>query len=244
MYQSIILLLIIVLFSCSANSVDSVLIGLDRVQEFATLFNGKRIGIVTNHTAYNSENQYITDVFLSLTNTEISALFGPEHGIRGEEAAGKKIENKVDPKNQIPIYSLYGETKKPTSEMLASTDVLVFDIQDIGTRFYTYVYTMALAMEAAAESNIPFIVLDRPNPINGLTVEGNILDPKFSSFVGLYPIPVRHGMTVGELANMINKKGWLKNGIQADLTVIPLKNWQRDFWFDQTIRITTTAFQQ
>ena len=234
MQKTIMLVLLIIFLNYSCNSREPVIVGLDRVREFPSLFKGKQVGIITNHTAYNAGNQHITDAFLSMPDVQIVALFGPEHGIRGEEAAGRKIDDYIDPLNKIPIFSLYGKKRKPTSEMLSAVDVLVFDIQDIGSRFYTYIYTMALAMEAAAEKNIPFIVLDRPNPINGLEVEGNILEPEFSSFVGLYPIPVRHGMTVGELARMFNNKGWLKDGIQADLTVIPMKNWQRQMWFDQT----------
>ncbi|RMG27446.1 MAG: DUF1343 domain-containing protein, partial [Methanobacteriota archaeon] len=126
------------------------------------------------------------------------------------------------------------KTKKPTPEMLKHIDILVFDIQDIGTRYYTYISTMAYAMEAAAEQKIPFVVLDRPNPITGTKVEGNVLEKEFASFVGLFPIPVRHGMTVGELATMINQEGWLRNGIKANLTVIPMKYWQRKFWYDET----------
>ncbi len=234
MKRFIILFSSVILLSYSCNSNDPVIVGLDRVQEFSSLFDGKQIGIITNHTAYNNKDQHITDVFMSLPNIKIVALFGPEHGIRGKKAAGHKINDDVDPYSEIPIYSLYGKNRKPTPERLSSIDILVFDIQDIGSRFYTYIYTMALAMEAAAESNIPFIVLDRPNPINGIDVEGNILEPNFSSFVGLYPIPVRHGMTVGELAQMFNQEGWLKDGIKADLKVIPIKNWQRHLWYDQT----------
>ncbi len=216
------------------KSSNVVLTGLDRVAEYQNLFQGKRIGIVTNHTAFNRQGQYITDVLGNIPRATITALFGPEHGIKGSAEAGAKVASGVDPIKGVPIYSLYGKTKKPTPEMLQNVDVLVFDIQDIGARFYTYIYTMALAMEAAAEQGIPFVVLDRPNPINGVAVEGNILEPQFRSFVGLYPLPVRHGMTVGELARMINEEGWLANGVKAELTVIPLKGWRRSMWFDQT----------
>jgi uncharacterized protein YbbC (DUF1343 family) len=132
------------------------------------------------------------------------------------------------------VYSLYGPTQKPTPQMLADVDVLVFDIQDIGARFYTYIWTMALAMEAAAEAKKPFIVLDRPNPITGTRVQGPCLDPAFASLMGLYPIPVVHGLTVGELARMFNEEGWLAGGIKADLTVVRMEGWRRDMWFDQT----------
>ena len=211
-----------------------VLTGLDRVSEFAEMFQNKRLGIITNHTAYTRDGRYITEVFQNIPGARIVALFGPEHGIRGSAAAGEKVASQVNPLEGIPIYSLYGKTRKPTPQMLKGIDVLVFDIQDIGARYYTYISTMGLAMEAAAEQGIPFVVLDRPNPINGVDVEGNCLDTTFRSFVGMYPIPERHGLTVGELARMINGEGWLKNGIRAQLTVIPMKNWKRRMWFDET----------
>lgn len=208
--------------------------GLDRITEYQELFAHKRVGIITNHTAYDSRGRHITDVFSEMPDVTISALFGPEHGIRGAAEAGAKVGSEFDPIKGVPVYSLYGATKKPTPDMLNNVDILVFDIQDIGARFYTYIYTMALAMEAAAGQGIPFLVLDRPNPINGIAVEGNILDTAYASFVGLYPLPVRHGMTVGELAQMFNGEGWLRNGVQADLTVIPMGNWHRQMWFDET----------
>jgi len=223
-----------VFLSITALSAQTVLTGLDQIEDYHSLFAGKRVGIITNHTAYNNAGKHITDIFLEMPQVRLTALFGPEHGIRGKADAGEKIDSITDPLSGIPIFSLYGKTRKPTANMLKNVDILVFDIQDIGSRFYTYIWTMALAMEAAAENNIPFIVLDRPNPLNGLQVEGNILEPAFSTFVGMYPIPVRHGMTVGELAQMFNGEGWMKNRIKADLTVIPIKNWQRNQWFDQT----------
>ncbi len=226
--------LLLLLFPPSAVKAQTVLTGLDQVEQYSTLFNGKRVGIITNHTAYNQAGKHITDIFLEMKNVQLTALFGPEHGIRGQADAGEKVDSQKDPLSGIPIYSLYGKTRKPTAEMLKNVDLLIFDIQDIGSRFYTYIWTMALAMEAAAEQGKTFVVLDRPNPLNGTSVEGNILEPAFSTFVGLYPIPVRHGMTVGELARMFNGEGWLKNGIKADLKIIPLKNWQRAMWYDQT----------
>jgi len=225
------ILLLIALWACDQNRVTT---GLDSVAEHAQLFTGKRVGIVTNHTAVNVNGEYITDIFLNMPGVTIAALFGPEHGIRGQIERGKKIGSTQDSVKNITIYSLYGDVRKPTPEMLKDVDVLVFDIQDVGARYYTHISTMAWAMEAAAEQGIPFVVLDRPNPINGIDVEGNVLDPAFATFVGLYPIPVRFGMTMGELATMFNSEGWLKNGIRADLSVIPLRNWQRDYYFDQT----------
>jgi uncharacterized protein YbbC (DUF1343 family) len=212
----------------------SVKTGLDNVSSYRHLFEGKRVGIITNHTAYNSRGQHIMDVFRSMDNVKVAAFFSPEHGILGLEEAGIHIESMTDPNYQAPVYSLYGKTRKPTREMLENVDVLIFDIQDIGARFYTYIYTMSLAMEAAAENGRRFVVLDRPNPINGLQVEGNILKPQFATFVGLYPVPVRHGMTAGELARMFNEQVWLKDGVKADLVVIPMKGWRRSMWYDRT----------
>ena len=169
-----------------------------------------------------------------MPGVEVTALFGPEHGIYGLAEAGVKVADEKDDRFGIPVYSLYGKTAKPTTEMLKDVDVLVFDIQDIGARFYTYIYTMAYAMEAAAENRKTFVVLDRPNPINGVTVQGNILEKDFATFVGLYPIPARHGMTVGELARMFNDQGWLKHGVKANLTVVPIQGWRRDMWYDRT----------
>lgn len=224
----------IVLSACSPSNRNRVRTGLDRIEEYRSLLDGKRIGIITNHTAVNTRGKHITDVFFSMDNVEVVALFGPEHGIRGDEAAGGDIPDEEHPTHNIPVYSLYGKTQKPTDAMLKNIDALVYDIQDIGARFYTYVSTMALAMEAAAENGIHFIVLDRPNPIGGRIVEGNLLAPEFASFVGMYPIPVRHGLTAGELATMFNAEGWLAGGVRAELTVIECRDWVRHRWFDET----------
>ena len=235
--KNIIVILIFILFGltkCQTLKQARTKTGLDRVNEFHALFAGKRLGIIANHTAYNSQGVFIVDVFRQMPGVRISALFGPEHGFRGSHSAGVKVEERNAFLDSIPIYSLYGKTLKPTPQMLKNVDLLVFDIQDIGARFYTYIWTMALAMESAAEQDIPFVVLDRPNPINGVQIEGAILDTAFSSFVGLYPIPVRHGMTVGELARLFNGEGWLKNNVKANLTVVPLEGWKRSQWFDQT----------
>jgi len=227
---TIILSLFVILSSCQG----SVQTGLDRVGTYQKVFQGKRLGIITNHTAYNSNGEYILDVFRSMTGVMVTALFSPEHGLWVKEQAGEKVNNQIDPAYNLPVYSLYGQTRKPTAEMLRDIDLLVFDIQDIGARFYTYIYTMSLAMEATAENSKGFVILDRPNPINGYNVQGNILEPGLASFVGLYPIPVRHGMTVGELAKMFIEQGWLDGGVKADLVVIPMKGWPRGMWYDQT----------
>ncbi|WP_456443757.1 exo-beta-N-acetylmuramidase NamZ family protein [Caldithrix abyssi] len=228
-----VLFIFLTLASCQGKSEQTVVIGLDRVTEYRYLFENKNLGIIANHTAFNSRGEFILNVFQNIPGAKIKALFGPEHGFRGNYAAGKKIDEH-SLLDSIPIYSLYGKDVKPTPEMLANIDVLIFDIQDIGARFYTYIWTMALAMEAAAEQNIPFVVLDRPNPINGKAIEGPLLDTAFASFVGLFSIPVRHGMTAGELATMFNGEGWLKNSVRAKLQIVPMKNWQRSMWYDQT----------
>jgi len=219
------------IWSLHCNSVKT---GLDNVLQYRQLFADQRIGIITNHTAYNSRGQYIVDVFRNIESVRVTALFTPEHGLDGIQQAGKTIDSRIDARYNLPVYSLYGKTRKPTSEMLKDVDVLVFDVQDIGARFYTYIWTMSLAMEAAAECGKGFIVLERPNPINGLKVEGNILEPHLASFVGMHPIAVRHGMTVGELATMFNGQGWLKNNIRANLVVVPMTGWRRHMWHDQT----------
>ncbi len=216
------------------GSATPVKTGLDNIGEHRQLFQGKRIGIITNHTAYNSDGRHIVDIFRNIDGLTITSLFSPEHSISGDEEEGKKINDGMYPAYGLPVYSLYGKNLKPTPEMLRNVDVLIFDIQDIGARFYTYIYTMSLAMEAAAEHQKLFVVLDRPNPVNGVQVEGNILKKEFTSFVGLYPIAVRHGMTVGELARMFNEQGWLANGVKADLVVIPMTGWRRRYWYDQT----------
>ncbi|MFJ7509492.1 exo-beta-N-acetylmuramidase NamZ domain-containing protein [Peribacillus simplex] len=192
--------------------------------------SGKKVGLITNPTGIDSKLTSIVDLLNDDPDINLTALFGPEHGVRGDAQAGASVEYYIDEKTGLPVYSLYGKTKKPTPEMLKDVEVLVFDIQDVGTRYYTYIYTMAYAMEAAKENDIPFIVLDRPNPQGGESVDGPVLEPEFSSFVGLYPIPLKHGMTVGELATLFNKE--FKIG--ADLRVIKMKGWKRDMDYDDT----------
>jgi uncharacterized protein YbbC (DUF1343 family) len=194
------------------------------------LIENKRVGLITNPSGVTSKLEYISDIFFNHPKINLVALFGPEHGIRGNEYGGDKVKDSIDEATQIPLFSLYGKTRKPSEEMMNLVDVLVFDIQDIGVRSYTYIYTMAKAMEACAEFNIPFIVLDRPNPLGGTHVEGNILDTTFSSFVGLYPLPYLHGMTIGELAKYFN----IECNINCDLTVIPMLNWEREMNFGNT----------
>ncbi len=205
-------------------------LGVDRLMENPEILKGKRVGLITNPTGINAERTSIVDLFDQSDDFELTALYGPEHGVRGDAQAGSTVSSYSDDVTGLPVYSLYGATKKPTPEMLQDVDVLVFDIQDVGTRYYTYIYTMAYAMEAAAENGIPFVVLDRPNPQGGLRVDGPVLDPDYSSFIGLYPIPLKHGMTVGELARLFNTE----YQIQADLEVVKMKGWKRSMMYENT----------
>ncbi|WP_430742696.1 exo-beta-N-acetylmuramidase NamZ family protein [Bacillus atrophaeus] len=200
------------------------------LSDYKKQLKGKKIGLITNPTGVNSSLKSSVDVLIQDPDIQLTTLYGPEHGVRGDAQAGDEVASYIDEKTGLPVYSLYGKTKKPTPEMLKNVDVLVFDIQDVGTRFYTYIYTMAYAMEAAKENGIPFIVLDRPNPQGGQQVEGPVLEPGYSSFVGLYPIPLKHGMTIGELALLFNKEF----KINADLTVVKMKRWKRKMNFEDT----------
>lgn len=193
------------------------------------LVAGKRVGLITNHTAIDRRLRNAVDLLHESDRVELAALFGPEHGVRGDAQAGAHVGATVDQRTGLPVYSLYGETQRPTAEMLDGLDALIFDIQDIGVRYATYISTMVYAMEAASAVGLTFAVLDRPNPITGSQIEGNLLDPNFASFVGVHPIPIRHGMTAGELALLIaTEHGW------AEPVVVAMRDWRRSQWFDQT----------
>lgn len=201
---------------------------------------GKRVGLITNPTGVDAKLKSTIDILFEAKDVRLAALFGPEHGVRGNFSAGDKIENAVDSATNLPMYSLYGRTRKPTAEMLKGIDALVYDIQDIGVRSYTYISTMGLAMEAAAENNIEFIVLDRPNPLGGVRVEGNLVEPGFESFVSQFPIPYVYGLTCGELAKLLNDEGMLK--AKCKLTVIPMKGWKRSMiWQDTGLQWVPTS---
>lgn len=191
---------------------------------------GKRIGLITNVAGVDSRGRNNIDLLAADKRYRLTALFAFEHGLRGDAPAGQPIESGTDAKTGLPVYSLYGEVREPTPEMLRDIDLLLYDVQDAGARPLTRVSTMALSMKAAAAKGIPFAVLDRPNPIGGTIVEGPVLDPKFASFVGMYPIPLRHGMTVGELARLYNARF----GINVTLYVVPVEGWRRDMTFDAT----------
>jgi uncharacterized protein YbbC (DUF1343 family) len=192
---------------------------------------GKRVGLITNHTGIDRARTPDIDLIARHPQLKLVALLAPEHGIRGNVEAGDRVADETDPTTGVPIYSLYtSEDRGPTPEMLRDVDVLVYDLQEVGGRTWTYVSTMALSMQAAARKGIPFVVLDRPNPIGGEIVEGALLDPRFRSFVGMYPIPARHGMTVGELATLFNRE----HGIGVELVVARVAGWRRSQWQDET----------
>jgi len=200
------------------------------LRNYLSILKGKRAGLLTNPSGVDRFLRSSADLFAARSEFKLTALFGPEHGIRGAIYAGEHIRDEKDIQTGIPVYSLYGKTLKPTAQMLQDVDIILVDIQDIGLRGYTYVYSMAKVMEAAAEYDKEVIVLDRPNPLGGVQVEGNLVDEGFYSFVGLYPIPYRHGMTIGELARYFNSEF----GINCKLTVIPILNWQREMLWPET----------
>jgi uncharacterized protein YbbC (DUF1343 family) len=216
----------------AAEVPPKVLNGIDvlRMQRFSPLA-GKRVGLITNHTGLAADGSSTIDLLFNSGVCRLVALFSPEHGIRGIQDS--KVSSGVDEKTGLPVHSLYGETQHPTAEMLRDMDALVFDIQDIGARFYTYSTTLAYCMEAAAKTRIPLFVLDRPNPLGGLRVEGPMLDADKTSFIGYMPLPVRHGMTVGELAQYFN----IENKIGADLRVIEMSGWRRSNYLDDTCQV-------
>jgi uncharacterized protein YbbC (DUF1343 family) len=226
------------------------------LEERLDLVRGRRVGLITNPTGVDRQLNSIVDRFRSIAGVNLVALYGPEHGVRGNAQAGEYVPFYFDKQFQLPVFSLYGQSQKPPADMLTNIDeymrsydtqhigktverdmlqsveMMVFDLQDVGTRIYTYVATMAYAMQAAAEARVPFVVLDRPNPINGVIMEGPILEfPEHSSFIGLYPVPLRHGMTAGELAMLFNERFLPR---KVDLTVVPMSDWRRASWFDET----------
>ena len=204
-----------------------------QMDDYLTLLQGRRVGVVGNQTSIVGE-RHLVDTLLSL-GIDIRKIYTPEHGFRGTADAGAKVNSGKDEKTGIPIVSLYGKNKKPTPEMLQGIDIILFDLQDVGVRFYTYISTMSYVMEAAAENGIPVVVLDRPNP-NGFYVDGPVLKPENHSFVGMHQVPVVYGMTIGEYALMVNGEGWLKNGIDCDLTVIPIKGYNRNAIYELPVK--------
>jgi uncharacterized protein YbbC (DUF1343 family) len=219
----------------SPTKASHVKLGIDVLRDRGfDILKGKRVGLITNPTGISSDMEQTVDILHHAPGVKLVALFGPEHGVRGDVEGGKEVNGFNDSRTGLPVYSLYGRTRKPMKDMLRGIDVLVYDIQDIGVRSYTYISTMGLAMEAAAENNVTFVVLDRPNPLTGTRVEGPMLNLKFKSFIGAYQIPYVYGMTAGELAEMINMEGWLQNGVKCKLVVVPMEGWKRAMWWDET----------
>jgi len=209
--------------------------GLDvLVRDNFRILKRKKVGLITNPTGVDRNLRSTVDILYNAPGVTLTALYGPEHGVRGEFTAGEIIGSAKDPATGLPVFSLYGETRKPSKEMLRGIDILVYDIQDIGSRSYTYISTLGLAIEAAAENNIPFVVLDRPNPLGGIRMEGPLVEPGFVSFVSQYSVPYIHGLTVGELAGYLNEEGLLRNGIKCRLEVIKMKGWKREMIFEET----------
>ena len=252
-FKNTVLLFVLILISCGSGNksedgsaklevTDSVekeiVVGANRTSEYLPLLNGKRVGIVANQTSviYKEDNSYthLVDSLLTL-NVDIKKVFSPEHGFRGNVDAGEHVKDGIDTKTRLPIISLYGDNKKPKIEQLEDLDILIFDIQDIGVRFYTYISTLHYLMEAGAENNIPLIILDRPNP-NGNYIDGPTMEKEHQSFLGMHPIPLVYGMTIGEYAQMVNGEKWLSNEEQCDITIISNDNYTHDKSYSLLIR--------
>lgn len=229
---------------------SEIIVGAEQFQIYSKLLNGKNVGIVANQTSVIKESTrlYLNDGtermedkqthlvdFLISKNISVNKVFAPEHGFRGTADAGEHVKDGIDAKTGVPLISLYGSNKKPSQEQLKDLDVVIFDIQDVGARFYTYISTLHYVMEACAEAGIPVIVMDRPNP-NGHYIDGPILEKEYKSFVGMHPIPIVHGMTMGEYAQMINGEGWLKNKVKCELSVIKIKNYTHNTFYSLPIK--------
>lgn len=246
-YSSYILLLLLILLFHSVtifSQQQKVLLGIDILErDNFSILKGKRVGLIANHTSVNCKLQSTVDLFRKAKNFNLIAVFSPEHGFRGSGKSGELINDYIDNISGIKYYSLYGKVTKPTKEMLKDIDVLVYDIQDIGCRAYTYISTLGLAMEAAAENNKEFIVLDRPNPLGGLRIEGNIVEDNFISFVSKYKIPYVYGLTCGELAYLLNEEKMLANGLKCKLNIVKMEGWKRWMKYDDTglIWVPTSA---
>ena len=219
------------------KSNDSIIVAANRTSEYLPLLEGKKVGIVANQTSVIFKKVGFTHLVDSLLSSEINVLkvFAPEHGFRGESDAGEKVKDGIDTQTNLPIISLYGKNRKPSAGQLEGLDIVLFDIQDVGVRFYTYIATLQLVMEACANQNIPVLVLDRPNP-NGHYVDGPKMEAEHTGFLGMTEIPLVYGMTIGEYATMINEEGWLEGNKKAELTIIPLENWTRNMEYHLPIR--------
>jgi uncharacterized protein YbbC (DUF1343 family) len=208
----------------------------DQPEVYLKLLEGKRVGLVVNQTSIltSKNNMHLVD-YLMMEGVDVKKVFVPEHGFRGDADAGEAIKSEIDKSTGLPIVSLYGDNKKPSAKTLEDIDVLIYDLQDVGIRFFTYISTMHYVMESCAENKMPLLIFDRPNP-NGNYIDGPVLQKGFESFVGMHPIPVVHGLTVGELAQMINGEGWLKGKIKAPIQVIPVKNWDHSMAYSLPVK--------
>jgi len=235
------LALFMVLFACANNdnnvqatlNNERVILGAERVSSYLPMLTGKRVGLVVNQTSQVT-NKHLVDVLIA-NNVNVQAIFAPEHGFRGDLDAGEKFSSSVDKKTGVPLISIYGKNRKPSADVMANLDVIIFDIQDVGVRFYTYISSMHYMMEAASDAGVSFIVFDRPNP-NGAFVDGPMLEPEFTSFVGMHKIPLLHGMTIAELALMFKGEGWLNTTNDLNLTVVSMKNYQRTMTYSLPIK--------
>lgn len=218
--------------AASKRNLQPVQLGLEALlEDVPEIMRGARVGLICNQSSVNHAFEHAADLLHGHSSFELTSLFGPQHGIRGDVQDNMiETEHGTDRKTGLPVHSLYSETREPTEKMLEDVDVLVFDMQDVGCRIYTFVYTLANCMRIAGQLGKRVVVCDRPNPINGLDLSGNILEPEYASFVGLFPLPTRHGMTVGELARMF--QGEFK--VQCDLQIVPMRGWERRHWFDET----------
>ena len=216
--------------SCAEKKPQGIVVGAENFDAYLPLLEGKRVGFVGNNTSVLSDGTHVVD-FLQEKGVNVVKAFGPEHGFRGDADAGEHVEDQIDPKTGIPVISLYGKINKPTPEMLSDVDVLVFDLQDVGCRFYTYIYLLQRVMEAGGENNVPVVVLDRPNP-NGFYIDGPILEDTCRSGIGMQPLPIVYALTIGELAKLYNGEGWLRDSVTCDLTVIPCKNYTHATHYD------------
>ena len=232
--KKILLLLVLVFFALLSGRVfgQKIIVGAEQTQEYFPLLEGKRVGLVGNQTSMVG-TVHLLDTLMH-SGIKVVAVFSPEHGFRGQAEAGAHVNSGTDAVTGVPVFSLYGKSKKMSPEQLGGMEIVVFDIQDVGARFYTYISTLHYVMEACAENNVPVLILDRPNP-NGFYVDGPVLDTNYRSFVGMHPVPIVHGMTIGEYAQMINGEKWLKNGMQCDITIIKVRNYTHDSLYELPI---------
>ncbi|MEA3445965.1 MAG: DUF1343 domain-containing protein [Bacteroidota bacterium] len=230
----LLLLSLFLIFTQTCKAQDNpVITGAQQTGKYLPLLKGKQVAVLANPSSLIGEN-HLVDSLLAL-NVDLIRIFSPEHGFRGNAGAGEHVSNFVDKKTGLPVVSLYGKHKKPLPEDLELVDIMLFDLQDVGARFYTYISSLHYLMEACAENNIPLIVLDRPNP-NGFYVDGPVLKNTYKSFVGMHPVPVVHGMTIGEYAKMINGEGWLNNNLKCNLTIIPCRNYNHNTLYELPVR--------